>query len=278
MSEVPSSSTRPDPPRLPLPRRIPTAPAGRGPALPLSSQSHTAWAAALVGLADHAPVLVELTAAGSVRWWSPHDGDQADPISLVWAQRAEADVQLAGLALGRTAPDAHAGLPGVSTAAAVVATRTGDHWYFARTEEGKQYGVSVRCPVRGPDDWDPPRINAHEKLPGEQVVLDTNAEAAGHDFFSLGGLSVSEDGTWLAFSTDIVGDERYTLAFRNIATGQELAETITGTAGGAIWSRDARYVYYQTVDDAWRPDTVWRHEVGGSTPDVEVFHLSLIHI
>ena len=126
MSEVPSSSTRPDPPRLPLPRRIPTAPAGRGPALPLSSQSHTAWAAALVGLADHAPVLVELTAAGSVRWWSPHDGDQADPISLVWAQRAEADVQLAGLALGRTAPDAHAGLPGVSTAAAVVATRTGD--------------------------------------------------------------------------------------------------------------------------------------------------------
>ena len=126
MSEVPSSSTRPDPPRLPLPRRIPTAPTGRGPALPLSSQSHTAWAAALVGLADHAPVLVELTAAGSVRWWSPHDGDQADPISLVWAQRAEADVQLAGLALGRTAPDAHAGLPGVSTAAAVVATRTGD--------------------------------------------------------------------------------------------------------------------------------------------------------
>ncbi|GAA3027699.1 S9 family peptidase [Gordonia defluvii] len=153
-----------------------------------------------------------------------------------------------------------------------VPTRTGDHWYFARTEEGKQYGVSVRCPVRGPDDWDPPRINAHEKLPGEQVVLDTNAEAAGHDFFSLGGLSVSEDGTWLAFSTDIVGDERYTLAFRNIATGQELAETITGTAGGAIWSRDARYVFYQTVDDAWRPDTVWRHEVGGSTPDVEVFH------
>ncbi|MFT4200946.1 S9 family peptidase [Gordonia sp. (in: high G+C Gram-positive bacteria)] len=153
-----------------------------------------------------------------------------------------------------------------------VPTRTGDYWYFARTEEGKAYGISARCPVRGTDDWDPPTISPGEKLPGEQVVLDSNVEAADHEFFSLGGASVSEDGRWLAFGTDTVGNERYTLRIRNLDTGDELAETIADTTGGAIWSRDARYLFYQTVDDAWRPDTVWRHEIGSSQPDVKVFH------
>ncbi|GED96782.1 S9 family peptidase [Gordonia crocea] len=154
-----------------------------------------------------------------------------------------------------------------------VPTRTGDYWYFSRTQEGQQYGRSVRCPVAGPDDWDPPTINPSSTLPGEQVVLDANVEAQGHDFFSLGGVSVSEDGQWLAFSTDVVGNERYTLRFRNLVTGEELAETVEDTAGGAIWSRDARYVFYITVDDAWRPDTVWRHEIGTApSDDVRVFH------
>ena len=56
-----------------------------------------------------------------------------------------------------------------------------------------------------PDTW------GDAPLPGEQVVLDGNVEAQGHSFFSLGGLSISEDGRWLAFSTDVVGNERYTV-------------------------------------------------------------------
>ncbi len=153
-----------------------------------------------------------------------------------------------------------------------VPTRRGDYWYYSRTTEGEQYGISARCPVRGPDDWDPPTISPDEKLPGEAVVLDANVEAAGHDFFSLGGISISEDGRWLAFGTDTVGDERYTLRFRDLATGTELEETIADTTGGAIWSQDARFVFYQTVDEAWRPDTVWRHEIGSAQPPVQVFH------
>ncbi|MFT3899029.1 MAG: S9 family peptidase [Gordonia sp. (in: high G+C Gram-positive bacteria)] len=153
-----------------------------------------------------------------------------------------------------------------------VPTRIGDYWYFTRTEEGKQYGISARCPVAGPDDWDAPTISPGEQLPGEQVVVDANAEAQGHDFFSLGAATVSEDGRWLALSTDTVGNERYTLRIRNLATGEELPDTIADTAGGALWSRDAKYLFYLTVDDAWRPDTVWRHEVGSGKPDVQVFH------
>ena len=39
-----------------------------------------------------------------------------------------------------------------------------------------------------------------------------------------------------------------------------------------MWSLDARHVFYPTVDDAWRPDTVWRHDIGAGTDDVKVFH------
>lgn len=109
-------------------------------------------------------------------------------------------------------------------------------------------------------------------LPGEQVFFDANAEAEGHDYFSLGALSVSHDGQWLAYSTDVKGDERYTLRIKNLSTGELLPDTIENISAGATWSLDARYVFYQTVDDAWRPDSVWRHEVGSSEADVQVFH------
>ncbi|MGV9826721.1 S9 family peptidase [Gordonia sp. NPDC003429] len=153
-----------------------------------------------------------------------------------------------------------------------VPSRRGNYWYYGRTHEGKQYGINCRCPIRGEDDWTPPEISDDATLPGEQILLDANVEAEGHDFFSLGALSVSHDGQWLAYSTDVVGDERYTLRFRNLETGELLPETIADTAGGAVWSLDAAHVFYQTVDAAWRPDTVWRHDIGAGTEDVKVFH------
>ncbi|GAC70565.1 S9 family peptidase [Gordonia soli] len=153
-----------------------------------------------------------------------------------------------------------------------VPSRRGRYWYFGRTQEGKQYGIRCRCPIRSDDDWTPPEIADDAPLPGEEILLDANVEAQGHEFFSLGALTVSDDGNWLAFSTDVVGDERYTLRFKDLRSGELLDEVIEGTAGGAVWSTDARHVFYQTVDEAWRPDTVWRHDIGVGGDDVTVFH------
>ena len=153
-----------------------------------------------------------------------------------------------------------------------VPSRRGANWYYARTEEGKQYAIRARCPIRDTDDWTPPVIADGEPVPGEEILLDANIEAEGHDFFSLGALTVSDDGRWLAYSTDVVGDERYTLRIKDLESGELLADVISDTAGGAVWSADARHVFYQTVDDAWRPDTVWRHDIGVDGPDTKVFH------
>ncbi|PYE15052.1 oligopeptidase B [Williamsia limnetica] len=153
-----------------------------------------------------------------------------------------------------------------------VPTRRGQFWYYARTEEGKQYPLHARCPIAGPDDWTPPKVEPGQEVPGEEILLDSNVEAEGTDFFSLGALSVSEDGTLLAYSVDATGNERYTMRFKNLGTGELLADEIADTAPGALWSLDGKHVFYQTVDEAWRPDTVWRHDLGAGTPDVKVFH------
>ncbi|MGW4242771.1 S9 family peptidase [Nocardia sp. NPDC004722] len=151
-------------------------------------------------------------------------------------------------------------------------TRMHEYWYFMRTYEGKQYGVQCRCPISDPSDWTPPTLAPGVEIPGEEIVLDANELAAGHEFFSLGVSTVSRAGDLLAYAIDTVGDERYTLRFKNLATGELLADEIPNVAG-AHWAPDGVHVFYQTFDDAWRADKVWRHRLGtGTDEDVLIFH------
>ena len=143
-----------------------------------------------------------------------------------------------------------------------VPSRRGDWWYYARTVEGRQYGIHCRAPIADPSDWTPPLLSPDSDVPGEQVLLDGNVEADGHEFFSLGSLDISNDGTRMLYGVDTAGDERYTLRIRDLVAGADFDDVIEGTFSGAVFSPDGRHVVYTTVDDAWRPDTVWLHEVG----------------
>ncbi|GAB2498315.1 S9 family peptidase [Promicromonospora xylanilytica] len=143
-----------------------------------------------------------------------------------------------------------------------VPSRDGDWWYYARTVEGQQYPIHARYPAAGPDDWTPRLLEPGEPVPGEQVLLDQNVAADGHDFFALGSLDVSEDGARLLHAADTAGDERYTLRVRDLATGEDLADEVRDTAPGALFAPDGEHVFYLTVDEAWRPWRVWRHRLG----------------
>lgn len=153
-----------------------------------------------------------------------------------------------------------------------VPMRRNGWWYYARSFEGKQYAVHCRCPIGDPDDWTPPELDEGAEIPGEQVLLDENIEADGHDYFSLGAATVSLDGNVLAYSVDVLGDERYTLKFKDLRTGELYDDTITGIGAGGTWAADSRTLYYTTVDDAWRPDTVWRHRLASGLPSEKVYH------
>jgi oligopeptidase B len=141
-----------------------------------------------------------------------------------------------------------------------VPSRKGGYWYYTRTEEGKQYGIHCRVPAKA-GETDPP-MGADK--PGEQVLLDGNELADGKDFFALGTFDVSPDGNWLAYSTDFDGDERFTLRVRNLVTGEVLADEVADVFYGSAWSADGSTLFYITVDEAWRPNRVWRHTIGAA--------------
>ncbi|MFD6693468.1 S9 family peptidase [Micromonospora aurantiaca (nom. illeg.)] len=152
-----------------------------------------------------------------------------------------------------------------------VPTRKDGYWYYTRTVEGQQYGVHCRRAVL-PGETAPPVSADGAPLDGEEVLLDGNQLAEGHDFFSLGAFDVSPDGRWLAYSTDFSGDERFTLRIKDLTTGESLPDEVPDTFYGTAWSSDASTLFYVTVDEAWRPNRVWRHTVGtASTEDVVVY-------
>lgn len=136
----------------------------------------------------------------------------------------------------------------------------GGWWYYSRTIEGEQYAVDGRVrlrehPVR-------PTLEGTVAPSGEQVILDENAEARGHDFFALGASDVSPDGRLLAYAVDVTGDERFDLRVREIDTGRVLDDSVTGIGYGVAWSLGGTHLFYTRLDDAWRAHEVWRHEVG----------------
>ena len=85
--------------------------------------------------------------------------------------------------------------------------RDGAWWYYTRTEEGLQYGI--HCRKRGGPAG--PGADA-----AEEVLLDGNQLAQGHAFFAIGDTNITDDGRWLAYTTDTKGFRQYTLRVKDL--------------------------------------------------------------
>jgi oligopeptidase B len=143
--------------------------------------------------------------------------------------------------------------------------RDGPFEYYSRTIEGQQYGVHCRRAAGTldlPDAFAPPGTTT-----GEAVLLDENELASGHEYFALGGFSLTPDHRLLAYSTDVSGGERYELRFRDLGTGTDLADVVPDVYYGLAWANDNRTVFYTRLDDAMRPWQVWRHYLGTPASD-----------
>jgi oligopeptidase B len=125
--------------------------------------------------------------------------------------------------------------------------RQGGHLYYSRTEQGKQY--RIHCRKQG--SLDAP----------EEILLDLNELAEGRPFLSLGVYQVSDDGNLLAFSLDVTGFRQYTLAVKDLRTGEirpERWERVTSVA----WTADNQTFFYVQENDAKRPHRLFRHRLG----------------
>lgn len=126
-------------------------------------------------------------------------------------------------------------------------------WDYTRTVEGLDY--EIYCRRRG--TMEAP----------EEVLLDGNELARGHDYFDLGFVERSPDENLIAYAADLDGSEHHELRFRDLRTGADLDDVVPGVYYGAAWSADSATFFYAKPDAAMRPFQVWRHRLGTQTVD-----------
>ncbi len=139
-----------------------------------------------------------------------------------------------------------------------VPQKDGAYLYWRKFEAGAQYKQWMRKPVAGGPD---------------QVIFDEAKQAEGKEYFRLGAIAISDDDAMLAYATDTDGSERFTVRFRDIASGKDLPDTIPGVNGSIVFSKDGKHVLYTPVNDQWRTENIMLHTLG--TPvseDTLIYH------
>jgi oligopeptidase B len=131
--------------------------------------------------------------------------------------------------------------------------RRDGHLYYTRTEKGKQY--PIYCRKAGTVDAP------------EEVTLDLNRLAEGHEFLALGAYAASDDGRRLAYSLDFTGARDYTLYVKDLVTGEVLPDRIDKVSTVA-WSADDATLFYVHEDHAKRPYRLYRHRMGDPADDL----------
>lgn len=135
----------------------------------------------------------------------------------------------------------------------------GNYWYYNRYQAGQDFAIHAR--------------RAGNLEAEEEILLDGNARAEGHDFYSLANLLPSDDGRYVAIAEDFVGRRIHDIRILDTQSGEYLADQLTGAAPDLAWSTDGQFLFYIRRD----PQTllakfVMRHAVGtASADDVMVY-------
>ena len=138
----------------------------------------------------------------------------------------------------------------------------GGYWYYVRYEPKKEYPIYAR------------RAGSMEAV--EEILLDANQRAEGHEYYQLGGFEISDDQRYAAIAEDTVGRRIYTIRILDTETGEFLPDHINNAASSLAWSQDGKYLFYLNK----HPETllayqVMRHQLGSdSARDVLVYEES----
>ncbi len=131
--------------------------------------------------------------------------------------------------------------------------RKGDYLYYERFDKGKQY--PVYCRKKGSMEAD------------EEVLLDANQLAEGHDVFALADMQVSPGQDILAYGVDTTGDrDFFTFYFKDLKTGELLSDVIPDVHRLTAWANDNRTLYYV------RNNRMYSHYLG-TDPSEDKFFL-----
>lgn len=127
--------------------------------------------------------------------------------------------------------------------------RRDGYFYYTRYEEGKEYPIFARK-----------KDSLNQR---EEITLDANTLAEGHEFFAIGGLAVSSERDLLAYAVDTQGRRIYTTYVKNLTTGEVLADVIPQVSENLTWANDNRTLFYAKQDlTTLRAYQIYRHVLG----------------
>ncbi|MEN9561244.1 MAG: hypothetical protein RIQ56_517 [Candidatus Parcubacteria bacterium] len=132
-----------------------------------------------------------------------------------------------------------------------VPVKDGPYLYYGRMKKGKQYAIHCRKLA---------------KKGKEEVILDENQLAKGHQFFSLGDTDMHPDHTKLVYTVDTTGNERFRLHIKDLQSGENLSDTIDSVSA-VVWSEDGDYIFYTKEEHPFPPRKVYRHRIGTPAQD-----------
>jgi oligopeptidase B len=115
-----------------------------------------------------------------------------------------------------------------------VPVRDRGYWYYIRFEKGADYPILAR------------KLGTLKAK--EQIMLNQPVMAKGHDFFQVGGTTVSQNNRLLAYALDTVGRRQYTLKVKDLSTGKTLADAVANVEPNLTWADDNRTVFYIEKD------------------------------
>ncbi|MCP4271938.1 MAG: S9 family peptidase [Gammaproteobacteria bacterium] len=137
--------------------------------------------------------------------------------------------------------------------------KKGEYWYYSRYEQDKEYPIYARKKQT---------LDAEE-----EITLDVNVLAKGHEYYSASGLTYSPDAKILVYGEDTVSRRIYTLKFKDLQTGEMLSDVIKEANSSIAWASDNKTLFYVKKDlQTLLGNKVYRHELGTpQTEDVLVF-------
>ncbi len=130
-----------------------------------------------------------------------------------------------------------------------VPTFKNGYFYYSRVVEGKDY--FVYCRKKG-------TLEA-----AEEVLLDVNAMAEGHNYFSATGFDVSMDNKLLAYGLDLLSRRQYNIYVKNLETGEIYKDKIPNSEGDPVWANDNQTFFYTSKNPVTLlSEKIKRHKLG----------------
>ena len=132
-----------------------------------------------------------------------------------------------------------------------------NYWYYTRYNKGQEYAIYAR---------------KYKTLEAEEeVLLNENELAEGHDYYEIVSFSISPNNKLLAYAEDLTGRRQYQIKIKDLESGRLLKDKLVDTSSDIAWHQNSNKFYYTIKDSkTLRPFQVKLHHINTPADNDEI--------